>query len=309
MAVEGQQRLLSPSDRQQDSESFLTRTAPAGMSVYASNNGVSPTPLPSPAHINTSPSYTVYAPTPSFQSARPQPLVLYPMPTPSSASTSASAFSSGMPLTAIPMALDTILLRAQYRFSWSSWSNQYLFPAELPPFSSPHLASYVSPAEWAASISRLNAALQWPGHVQLLRLLSGLLLLISFGGIWVKAVRKEKAYTVAVWSIMVLCGLAFVILTRVYGARVRRRLEAAVRAESGYYSSTAAERQGRLQCGWRMEERQLIVSAPTLSPQAHQFPLAIAMPPPSTHRGVHDYQHELHSTTGRQSQHTPMAHY
>jgi hypothetical protein len=309
MAVEdGHQRLLTPSDRQQDNEGLLIRTAPAGMSQYTGgSSAVSPAPLPSPAHINTSPSYTVYAP-PSFQSARPEPLILYPMPTPTSAST--SAFSSGMPLTAIPMALDTILLRSQYRFSWTSYSNQYLFPAELPPFSSPHLASYISPEEWKATVSRLNAALQWPRHVQLMRLLTGLLLLISFCGIWVKSVRKERGYTVAVWSVMVLSGLAFIILTRVYAARVRRRLEAAVRAESAYYSSSAAERQGRLQSSWRMEDRQLVVSAPTLSPQAHHFPLAIAMPPPSTQRGsVHDYQHELHSSTNRGSQHSPMAHY
>jgi len=291
------EHLLTAGERLQDGDSPL---APSLHEQY----------LTSPVHISSSASYAVYQPAPVLQSSHPQPLFLYPMPSPMSASISAASTSSaGVPLTAIPMSFDTILLRASYKFSWTSWCNQYLSPPPPPPFASPHLPSYISPAEWSASITRLNTALQWPSTVQALRLVLAILLLLSFCGIWVKAVRKEKAYTVAVWSVMVVTGVVFLALTKSWGGRVRRALDAAVKAEDEYYHSKGAERQGRWPCTWKMEDRQLIISAPTVGPHAHQFPVTIAIPSMPPSHSPHDYQHGYYANAGVEGLHTPMAHY
>ena len=268
---------------------------------------------PSPAHIaynnTTGQSYHVAAPAPAHPTAHPAalpPLLLYP--------TNPSA-ASFVPLTAVPMAMDTILVRVSYSFSWWSWARQYSFPSDVPSFASPHLPSYVSNAEWNASMRRLNAALLWPSAVQLVRLLSLALLLGSVVLMWSKKVRSQKAWTVLCWSCLLLSGVTFVLLTKLYAGRVRKRLIEAVEAEHVYYQNrTSQPRAGMLPSSWRMDGRWLIVSAPTSSPTA-VMPVSYIMSPPHVGDGgraasIH-YQHstELADREGYHAQHTPMEHF
>ena len=223
---------------------------------------------PSPTHVvyssTTGQSYHVAAPAPNNSTAPPRglpPLLLYPT------NPSAASFA---PLTAVPMAMDTILVRVSYLFSWWSWERQYRFPLEVPSFASPHLSSYLTGAEWSASMQRLNAALTWPSAVQLVRLLSLVALLGSIVLMWSKKVRSQKAWTVLCWSCLLLSGVTFVLLTKMYAGRVRKRLLEAVEAEHVYYQNkTSHPRTGLLQSSWRMDGRWMIVSAPTTAPDHH----------------------------------------
>ena len=296
------------------------KTQPASLHSYR---------LPSSSSLVPAASYTVYQPPPStFHTSqpRPPPLLLIPSTPSSHSSTSSHAFPHpppplATPLTAIPMALDTILVRTAHRFSWSSFHHQYLFPLTVPTFASPHLPSYVSPSEWSTSIHHLNSALRWPLRVQLARLLLSLLTLLAFCAIWSHEVRERRTYTIACWVGLIGAGLSLVVLTKVYGQRVRRRLEAAVEAENRYYEGRGGVmstqggggggggggRDNRLACSWRLDEAYLVVSAPTVGPLAHYGPLTIArtqQPSPP-----HDYQHRTPYSSRQEPLHTPMEHF
>ena len=270
---------------------------------------------PSPTHLaysSTQPgqqSYHVATPAQALPTAHPAalpPLLLYPT------NPSAASFA---PLTAVPMAMDTILVRVCYMFSWWSWDRQYRFGLDVPPFASPHLASYLIAAEWSGSMRRLNAALAWPGMVQAGRLLALIVLLGSIVLMWSRKVRSQKAWTVLCWSCLLLSGLSFVLLTKLFAGRVRQRLVEAVEAEHVYYQNkTSHPRPGLLQSSWRMDGRWLIVSAPTAAPTT-VLPISFIMSPPHVVSGgrqasIH-YQHstELTDREGHQAQHTPMEHF
>ena len=153
-------------------------------------------------------------------------------------------------------------------------------------------------------MTRLNAALRWPTQVQVARLLLFLLTLVSFCAIWSREVREKKAWTVVAWALMILAGIAFVVLTKVYGGRVRRALEAAVEEENGYYEGKGPGRENRLPCSWSMDEKHLVVSAPTVGP--HYGTLTFALPPVQS---AHEYQHNAPYSSRHEVPHTPMAHF
>ena len=289
---------ISPNASSVDSPMHLTQSQPAHLPSYR---------LPSSAALAPTASYTVYQPPTIFHTShpRPPPLLLIPA-TPSSNPSSSSSIQQ--PLSAVPMALDTILVRAPHRFSWSSFSNQYLWPLQVPSFASPHIASYVSRDEWTASMQRLNSALRWPSPVQVARLVLFVTAVVSFCAIWSHEVREKKTFTVACWAAMIVAGIAFVVLTKVYGGRARRALEAAVDAESAYYEGRAGPgRENRLPCCWRMDEQFLVVSAPTVGPA---FLGSLTLSAQTGRRdSQHDYVHESTYSARNKTVHTPMAHY
>ena len=268
---------------------------------------------PSPPHIafnsTTGESYHVATPA-AANSAAPShtipPLLLYPT------NPSAAHFA---PLTAVPMSMDTVLVRVCYAFSWWSWERQYRFALDVPAFASPHLNSYLSAAEWSASMRRLNAALVWPSLVQVVRLLSLIALLGSVVLMWSKKVRSQKAWTVLCWSTLLLSGVIFVLLTKLFATRVRKRLLEAVEAEHVYFQNKSAQpRPGMLPSSWRMDGRWLIISAPTPAPNT-MIPITFIMSPPHVGDGGREasihYQHstELADREGYHAQHTPMEHF
>ena len=290
------------------------RTQPASLHSYR---------LPSSSSLVPSTSYTVYqTPPPTFHTShpRPPPLLLIPStPAHSSLSTplphpippSSSSTPLPTPLTAIPISVDTILVRTPHRFTWSSLTHQYLFPATLPPHSSPLLSSYVSPHEWSTSISHLNAALRWPPLVQLLRLVLASLTLLLFAAAWSHEVRERRLWMFACWACVLAAGGGFVGVTRVWGERVRRRLEAEVEAENDYYEGRrVAGREGRdnrLPCSWRLDEQYLVVSAPAQAPLGHYGPLTVSRG--QQHSPAHEYQHQAPWSSRQEPLHTPMEHF
>ena len=314
MPVEHEEPLLvSGSSQYSDSLSPSAAATPHHSAPPNPNLRIYTTPSPTRIAYNSSTGQTFHvaapAPTPggpSTQQSLP-PLLLYP--------THPGLGASFAPLTAVPMSMDTILVRVQHAFSWWSGDRQYRFGLDVPSFSSPHLAAYLTAAEWHASMQRLNEALLWPKLVQLVRLLSLALLLGSVVLMWSKRVRSQKAWTVLCWSALLLSGLVFVLLTKVYAGRVRRRLLEAVEGEHVYYQNkTAHNRGGLLQSSWRMDGRWLIVSAPTAAPTT-VMPMSLVMGPPHVVDGGRAASiHYQHSTgfTDREGYHavsTPMEHF
>ena len=308
MPIEHEEPLLvSGSSQYSDTDAQYANLPPnPNLHIYTS---------PSPAHhiaaYSTNPpptqSYHVTAPyhTNSTASQHLPPLLLYPTGAPN------QPFA---PLTAIPMSMDTILVRVTYAFSWSSWDRQYRFPTDVPSYASPHLSAYLTGAEWCNSMLRLNAALAWAGWVQAVRLLSLVVLLGSVAAMWSKTVRSQGRWTILCWSSLLLSGVLFVLLTKLFAGRVRKRLLEAVEAEHVYYSNkSSAPRHGLLQSSWRMDGRWLIVSAPTQAPTS---PISYIMSTPHHigEAGRAASQHYQHTTDasgreGHQSQHTPMEHF